>query len=133
MRGDRGGGLAGVHGEAAIPGQGEGCESPSGVCPVSTLFFPSSLSSCPPRHYPAHPPSPPRAQSQSQSQTNTWSETSTANQDEEDGYLLQQALAAARAVHHAQGVEYNESQVINVLTDVKFVVVTVSLPLGREY
>lgn len=53
-------------------------------------------------------------------------------QDEEDNYLLLQALAAARAVHHVQGVEYDEHNEINVLTDIKFVVVTVSLPLGRE-
>lgn len=44
--------------------------------------------------------------------------------------MLQQALAAARAIHHVQGVEYDETQEINVLTDIKFVVVTVSLPLG---
>jgi hypothetical protein len=53
-------------------------------------------------------------------------------QEEEDNYLLLQALAAARAFHHVQGVEYDEKNEINVLTDIKFVVVTVSLPLGRE-
>merc|ERR1712176_638743 len=47
-----------------------------------------------------------------------------------DSHLLQQALAAARAVHHVQGFEYSQDQDINVLTDIKFVVVTVSLPLG---
>ena len=47
--------------------------------------------------------------------------------------MLQQALAAARAIHHVQGVEYDETQEINVLTDIKFVVVTVSLPLGCEF
>lgn len=52
--------------------------------------------------------------------------------DDEDGYLLQQALLAARAIHHVQGVEFDETQELNVLTDVKFVVVTVSLPLGCE-
>ena len=57
----------------------------------------------------------------------------SAFQEDEDSYLLQQALAAARAIHHVQGVEYDETQEINVLTDIKFVVVTVSLPLGREY
>ena len=51
-------------------------------------------------------------------------------QDDEDSYLLQQALAAARAIHHVQGVEYDETQEINVLTDIKFVVMTVLLPLG---
>lgn len=54
-------------------------------------------------------------------------------QEDEDSYLLQQALAAARAIHHVQGVEYDETQEINVLTDIKFVVVTVSLPLGCEF
>lgn len=47
--------------------------------------------------------------------------------------MLLQALAAARAVHHVQGVEFDEQNEINVLTDIKFVVVTVSLPLGREF
>jgi len=55
---------------------------------------------------------------------------STYGAEDEDSYLLQQALAAARAIHHVQGVEYDETQEINVLTDIKFVVVTVSLPLG---
>jgi len=50
--------------------------------------------------------------------------------DDEDSYLLQQALAAARAIHHVQGAEYDETQEINVLTDIKFVVMTVLLPLG---
>lgn len=54
------------------------------------------------------------------------------NQEDEDSYLLLQALAAARAIHHVQGVEYDETLEINVLTDIKFVVVTVSLPLGRK-
>ena len=54
-------------------------------------------------------------------------------QEDEDSYLLQQALAGARAIHHVQGVEYDETQEINVLTDIKFVVVNVSLPLGCEY
>ena len=53
-------------------------------------------------------------------------------QEEEDNYLLLQALAAARAIHYLQGVEFDEKNEINVLTDIKFVVVTVSLPLGRE-
>jgi hypothetical protein len=54
-------------------------------------------------------------------------------QEEEDNYLLLQALAAARAIHHVQGVDFNEKNEINVLTDIKFVVVTVALPLGREF
>lgn len=57
---------------------------------------------------------------------------STYGAEDEDSYLLQQALAAARAIHHIQGVEYDEAQEINVLSDIKFVVVTVSLPLGCE-
>lgn len=56
----------------------------------------------------------------------------TTYQEDEDEYLLQQALAAARAIHHVQGVEYDETQEINVLTDIKFVVATVTLPLGCE-
>jgi len=60
----------------------------------------------------------------------TYDAESTYNQEDEDNYLLQQALAAARAIHHVQGVEFDETQEINVLTDIKFVVVTVSLPLG---
>ncbi len=46
--------------------------------------------------------------------------------------MLLQALAAARAIHYLQGVEFDKKNEINVLTDIKFVVVTVSLPLGRE-
>jgi len=61
--------------------------------------------------------------------TTTYDQESTFQEDE-DSYLLQQALAAARAIHHVQGVEYDETQEINVLSDIKFVVVTVSLPLG---
>ena len=53
--------------------------------------------------------------------------------EDEDSYIFQQALAAARAIHHVQGIEYDESQDINVLTDIKFLVVTVALPLGCEY
>ena len=61
--------------------------------------------------------------------TTTYDQESTFQEDE-DSYLLQQALAAARAIHHVQGVEYDETQEINVLSDIKFVVVTVLLPLG---
>ncbi|KAL7549874.1 hypothetical protein ACHAWF_013131, partial [Thalassiosira exigua] len=64
------------------------------------------------------------------SETYDEDEDSVKDQDDEDGYLLQQALAAARAIHHVQGVEYDETQEINVLNDIRFVVVTVSLPLG---
>ena len=53
-------------------------------------------------------------------------------QEEENNYLLLQALAAARAIHYLQGVEFDEKNEINVLTDIKFVVVTVFLPRGRE-
>ena len=57
----------------------------------------------------------------------------STSQDDEDGYLLQQALAAARATHHIRGFEFDETKEINVLTDIKFVVVTLTLPLGCEY
>eukprot|EP00579_Thalassiosira_antarctica_P013778 CAMPEP_0201947032 /NCGR_PEP_ID=MMETSP0903-20130614/54725_1 /ASSEMBLY_ACC=CAM_ASM_000552 /TAXON_ID=420261 /ORGANISM="Thalassiosira antarctica, Strain CCMP982" /LENGTH=1813 /DNA_ID=CAMNT_0048490153 /DNA_START=42 /DNA_END=5484 /DNA_ORIENTATION=+ len=60
----------------------------------------------------------------------TYDADDSTYQDDEDNYLLQQALAAARAIHHVQGVEYDETQDINVSTDIKFVVATVSLPLG---
>jgi len=40
-------------------------------------------------------------------------------QEEEDIYLLLQALAAARAIHYLQGVEFDEKNEINVLTDIK--------------
>lgn len=50
--------------------------------------------------------------------------------DDGDAYLLQQALAAARAIHHIHGVEYDENIDINVVSDIKFLVITVSLPLG---
>ena len=53
-------------------------------------------------------------------------------EDDDDAYLLQQALASARAVHHIHGVEYDESQEIDVVTDVKFHVANIKLPLGRE-
>jgi hypothetical protein len=43
-------------------------------------------------------------------------------QEEEDIYLLLQALAAARAIHYLQGVEFDEKNEINVLTDIKFVI-----------
>lgn len=55
---------------------------------------------------------------------------STEEEEDSDGYLLQQALASARAIHHIHGIQFDEMQEINVLTDVKFVVVTVELPLG---
>lgn len=42
-------------------------------------------------------------------------------------------MAAARAIHHVQGVEYDETQDINVMADIKFVVATVALPFGCEY
>ncbi len=50
--------------------------------------------------------------------------------DDEDAYLLQQALAAARAVHHIAGVEFDEENDIDVMSDVKFLVATIHLPLG---
>ena len=56
-----------------------------------------------------------------------------ADEDEDEAYLLQQALAAARAVHHIHGVEYDETKEIDVLSDVKFHVVHVKLPLGRKF
>ena len=43
-------------------------------------------------------------------------------QEEENNYLLLQALAAARAIHYLQGVEFDEKNEINVLTDIKFVI-----------
>jgi hypothetical protein len=43
-------------------------------------------------------------------------------QEDEDNYLLLQALAAARAIHYLQGVEFDEKNEINVLTDIKFVI-----------
>jgi hypothetical protein len=52
--------------------------------------------------------------------------------EDEDSFMFQQALAAARAIHHVQGIEFDETQDINVLTDIKFLVVTVALPLGCE-
>lgn len=57
----------------------------------------------------------------------------TGFQEDEDKYLLQQAVAAARAIHHVQGVEYDETLDINVMADIKFVVATVALPFGCEY
>lgn len=39
-------------------------------------------------------------------------------------------MASARAVHHIHGVEYDETQEIDVLTDVKFHVASIKLPLG---
>lgn len=55
------------------------------------------------------------------------------DEDEDEAYLLQQALAAARAVHHIHDVEFDETKEIDVLTDVKFHVVNVKLPLGRKF
>lgn len=62
----------------------------------------------------------------------TYDADDSTYQDDEDNYLLQQAMAAARAIHHVQGVEYDKTQDINGSTDIKFVVATVSLPLGCE-
>uniref|UniRef100_A0A7S2LJP8 PDZ domain-containing protein n=1 Tax=Skeletonema marinoi TaxID=267567 RepID=A0A7S2LJP8_9STRA len=65
------------------------------------------------------------------SNSNTASGTaSTEEEENNDDYLLQQALASARAIHHIHGIQFDELQDINVLTDIKFVVVTVALPLG---
>lgn len=58
---------------------------------------------------------------------------SNADEDEDEAYLLQQALAAARAVHHIHDVEFDETKEIDVLTDVNFHVVNVKLPLGRKF
>ena len=63
------------------------------------------------------------------SNSNTASATVSAEGDG-DEHLLQQAVAAAKAVHHINGVQFDASHDINVLTDIKFVVVTVELPLG---
>ena len=54
-------------------------------------------------------------------------------QEEEDNYLQLQAMAAARVIHDKKGMDYDETNEINVLSDITFVVVTVSLPLGCEY
>lgn len=55
---------------------------------------------------------------------------SDVDEDENDEYLLQQALASARAVHHIHGVEFDETQEIDVVSDVKFHVANIKLPLG---
>ena len=54
-------------------------------------------------------------------------------QEEEDNYLQLQALAAARTIHDVKGMDYDEKNEIDILSDIKFVVVAVSLPLGCEY
>lgn len=69
------------------------------------------------------------SESQAQSSKYTY-EDSYADEDDDEAYLLQQALASARAVHHMHGVEYDELQEIDVLSDVKFHVVNIKLPLG---
>jgi hypothetical protein len=60
-------------------------------------------------------------------------EAGSTYQEEEDNYLQLQALAAARTIHDVKGMDYNEKNEIDVLSDIKFVVVAVSLPLGCEY
>jgi hypothetical protein len=60
-------------------------------------------------------------------------EAGSTYQEEEDNYLQLQALAAARTIHDVKGMDYEEKNEIDVLSDIKFVVVTVSLPLGCEY
>ena len=57
----------------------------------------------------------------------------TVASDIGDDYLLQQAVAAARAIHHIHGIQFDELQEINVVNDIKFVVVSVALPLGRKF
>lgn len=66
------------------------------------------------------------------SNSNTSFASASAGDDESGGddFLLRQALASARAIHHIHGIQFDELQDINVLTDIKFVVVTVALPLG---
>ena len=46
--------------------------------------------------------------------------------------LVDLAFCAARAKHQIHGIEFNESCDIDIVTDIKFVVVSVGLPLGRE-
>lgn len=60
-------------------------------------------------------------------------EAGSTYQEEEDNYLQLQAMAAARVIHDLKGMDYDETNEINVLSDIKFVVVTVSLPLGCKY
>ena len=69
-----------------------------------------------------------RSASTSASATNSGEEG-----EDGDDYLLQQALASAKAIHHIHGIQFDELQDINVLTDIKFVVVSVPLPLGRKF
>ena len=46
---------------------------------------------------------------------------------------LRLTLTAAHLGIQVEGVEYDETEEINVLTDIKFVVMTVSLPLGCQF
>jgi C-terminal processing protease CtpA/Prc len=69
------------------------------------------------------------SESQAQSSRFTYDD-SYADEEEDEAYLFQQALASARAVHHIHGVEYDENQEIDVMTDVKFHVANIKLPLG---
>jgi hypothetical protein len=71
------------------------------------------------------------SESQSQSFKITYDD-SYADGEDGDAYLFEQALASARAIHHLHGVEYDETREIDVVTDVKFHVANITLPLGRE-
>ena len=54
----------------------------------------------------------------------------TGFQEDEDKYLLQQAVAAARAIHHVQGVEYDETQDINVQVEISIDLGPVDAPMS---
>ena len=51
--------------------------------------------------------------------------------EEEEG-LIRMAVCAARTRHRMNGIEFDESRDIDILTDIKFVVVTIGLPLRSE-
>lgn len=49
---------------------------------------------------------------------------------EEDLRLIELAVQAARSMHKLRGFEYDEANDLNIVTDIKFCVVDLSLPLG---
>ena len=52
---------------------------------------------------------------------------------EKDPRLAQLAISAAKSLHQVQGVQYDDSEAIDMYKDVKLSVVELKLPLGRKY
>ena len=57
-----------------------------------------------------------------------------ANQIDNNAGLMKLVAHNAISIHHKlQGVQYDETYKIDVMNDVKFVIMTVGLPIGSKY